>query len=350
MIPLNEYEAGQADEIAAWKSERPSLAMAAFRGLSRPLSRVAARVVPDGTIRAVVAKAESMSARFGGPEEIARMAAVHDVRELRDWTLEDCDRLAVTVSTPAHRRAMIEGAIAGLGGLVTETLDIPVLLTAALRSVYQIGYCYGYELNSELDRLFVLAIVELSTVDEPARRETLFRQLKSLVTPAANGQVTTQRVSLDNLAEGLLRNLTFGAVPIVGDPAWMLMDYDFIRRVDITARRVFQERWLKDRGKLDEIYPSPLSQRRSSLEGGIDLVSQLVYLGSFGIAFGVVFPVTLAARGIAGFDNSLVRGFRQGAGDAARDAAGFVSRIRLATAATESASRSPSKVSTSSLT
>ena len=58
MVPLNEYEACQADEIAAWKSERPSLVMAAFRGLSRPLSRLAAKIVPDGTIRRVVAKAE----------------------------------------------------------------------------------------------------------------------------------------------------------------------------------------------------------------------------------------------------------------------------------------------------
>ena len=67
MVPLNEYEARQADEIAAWKSERPSLVMAAFRGLSRPLSRLAARVVPAGTIPALVAKAEAMSEKFGGP-------------------------------------------------------------------------------------------------------------------------------------------------------------------------------------------------------------------------------------------------------------------------------------------
>ncbi len=135
MVPLNEYEARQADEVAAWKSERPSLVMAAFRGLSRPLSRLAARVVPHGTVRALVAKAEAMSEKFGGPEEIARMAGVHDIRELRDRTLEECDRLAVTISTPAQRQAMMEGAIAGLGGVVTETLNVPVLLTAALRSL-----------------------------------------------------------------------------------------------------------------------------------------------------------------------------------------------------------------------
>lgn len=135
MVPLNEYEARQADEIAAWKSERPSLVMAAFRGLSRPLSRLAARVVPRETIRALIAKAEAMSEKFGGPAETARMAGVHDIRELRDRTLEECDRLAVTISTPAQRQAMMEGAIAGLGGVVTETLNVPVLLTAALRSI-----------------------------------------------------------------------------------------------------------------------------------------------------------------------------------------------------------------------
>jgi EcsC protein family len=348
MVPLNEYEARQADEIAVWKSERPSLVMAAFRGLSRPLSRLAARVVPDGTIRALVSKAETMSAKFGGWDEIARLAGVHDIRELRKWTLEECDRLAVTIDTPAQRQAMIEGAIAGLGGVVTEILNIPILLSAALRSVYRIGYCYAYRLDSEIDRLFVLAILELSTADEPARREALFQQLKNLSRPAANGLAPAKPVSLDGVEGDLLQDLTFGAVPILGDLTSILMDYDFIRRVDITARRVFQERWLKDHGKLDEIHAAPVSQRRSSLEGGIDLVAQLVYLGSFSVAFGVVFPLTLAARGAAGFDNSLIRGAKQGAGDAALDADRFLSRIRPAMAAAGPATaKAPAELSAS---
>ena len=348
MVPLNEYEARQADEIAAWKSERPSLVMAAFRGLSRPLSRLAARVVPHETIRALVAKAEAMSEKFGGPEEIARMAGVHDIRELRDRTLEECDRLAVTISTPAQRQAMMEGAIAGLGGVVTETLNVPVLLTAALRSIYRIGYCYGYPLDTEIDRLFVLAILELSTADEPVRRQALFQQLKNLGTHVANGQAPAKPVSLDGVEEALFEDLAFGAVPIVGDVTSILMDYDFIRRVDTTARRVFQERWLKDHGKIDEIHPAPVSQRRSSLEGGIDLVAQLAYLGSFGVAFGVAFPLTLVARRAAGFDNSLVRGVKQGADDAARDADRFLLGIRSAMAAAESAAaESPPELSVS---
>ncbi len=333
MVPLNEYEVRQADEIAAWKSERPSLVMAAFRGLSRPLSRLAARLVPDGAIHKVVAKAEAMSENLGGPAEIVRLAGVTDIRMLHDVTLEECDRLAVTISTPAQRRAMMEGALAGLGGVVTETLNIPLLLTPALRSIYRIGYCYGYPLDAEIDRFFVLAILELSTIDEPARRQALFEQLESLGTHRVNGSTPARPVSMDSLEEDLLRDLAFGAVPILGDLTWIFMDYDFIRRVDITARRVFQGRWLKDHGKLEEIHPAPRSQRRSSLEGGVDLVAQLVYLGSFGVGFGLAFPLILIARGTSGLDNSLTRGVKQGAGDASRDADRFLLRIRSSMAA-----------------
>ncbi len=343
MIPLNEYEACQADEIAAWKSERPSLVMVAFRGLSRPLSRLASRAVPHDKFQVLVAKAEAMSQRFGGPEEIVRLAGVHDVEELRHRPLEQCDRLAMSISTPAQREAMIEGAVAGLGGVVTEALNIPVLLAASIRSISRIGYCYGYRLDRELDRLFVLAILELSTADDPARRQFLFGQLKNLDEPADKDQAPPERVSLEGVEQDLIEDLAFGAVPILGDLTSILMDYDFVRRVDISARRVFQERWLKDHGKLEEIHPAAMSQRRSSLEGGIDLTSQLVYLGSFGLAFGVAFPLVLMARGAAGFDNSLVRGVKQGAGDATRDADRFLSRFRSTMAFRSPAARLPAE-------
>ena len=58
-------------------------------------------------------------------------------------------------------------------------------------------------------------------------------------------------MDLDGVRTAMLEDLAFGAVPILGDLTSILMDYDFVRRVDITARRVFQERWLKDHGKVE---------------------------------------------------------------------------------------------------
>jgi len=323
MIPLDEYEAGQADEIAAWKSERPSLVMAAFRGISRPLSRLASKVVPEATVRSLMEKAEHPSERFGGQEEVARRAGVRNIRELRTRTLRECDRLAATVSAPAERQAMIEGAVAGVGGVITETINVPVLLAATLRSIARIGHCYGYPLDTEIDRVFVLGILELSTVDDPARRLELFRQLRDLSTGPSKGKP----LGLEGVSSAMFEDLAFGSVPILGDVTSILMDYDFVRRVDITARRVFQERWLKDRGKLDEIFPAPESRRRSSLEGGVDLLAQMAYVGSYGIAFGITLPLAVIAQGAASYDNSLVRGCKQGARHAAEDADRFLDRI-----------------------
>jgi hypothetical protein len=332
MIPLDEYEARQADEIAAWKSERPSLVMAAFRGVSRPLSRLLARIVPDETLRTVAAKAEELSQRYAAPEEIAQKAGVESLEDLRSWTLAECDALAATISAPAERRALVEGAVAGLGGIVTETLNVPILLAATLRSIFRIGHCYGFPLYSEIDRLFVLGILELSTADDPARRQALCRLLQELGADQAaslgNGKATGKGIHLNGLEQSLLEDLAIGAVPLVGDLTWMLMDYDFVRRVDITARRVFQERWLRKRGKVTEIFPAHASRRRSSVQGAVDLAAQLCYAGSYGLAFGLTFPATLAARGISSFENPVSQGARQGAAHAVRDADRFLESLR----------------------
>jgi hypothetical protein len=326
MVPLNEYEAKVADEIAAWKSERPSLVMVAFRGLSRPLSRLCSRFIPDDAMRALVTKAEAMSKHFGGQDEIARKAGVRDLRELKAWPLEECDRLAATTSAPAERQAMVEGAVAGLGGLVTETLNVPILLAASLRSIYRVGHCYGYPLDSEIDRLFVLGNLELATADDPVRRQALDGQLRDLDPDAAKSQAG-KTMNLKGVEDDLLEDLAFGAVPIVGDLTSILMDYDFVHRVDITARRVFQERWLRDRGKVTVIFPASESRRRSSLEGGIDVVAQLCYAACYSLAFGVTLPLALLTRAASSSENPAALGARRGAADAARDADRFLAQL-----------------------
>ncbi len=347
MIPLNEYEARQADEIAAWKSERPSLVMAAFRSLSRPLSQLASRAVPHDRFQALVSKAETMSQRFGGPEEIARLAGVHDIGELRRRPLEECDRLAMTISSPAQREAMIEGAVAGLGGVVTEALNIPILLAAALRSIYRVGYCYGYRLDHETDRLYVLTTLELSAADDPARRQALFEQLKVLVQPEDQVQPAIEQVSLDGVEEDLIEDLAFGVVPILGDVTSILMDYDFIRRVDISARRVFQEALAQGSRQARRDLPRGREPEAKLLRGRhrSGLAPCLHWQLRDRVRRGVSPHPDRA--GATGFDNSAARGVKQGAGAATRDAHRFASRLRSAMDAGSATSQSSAELSVS---
>jgi hypothetical protein len=302
MEPLNDYEAARAREIAAWKSERPSLLMAAFRGVGRPLSRLLVRFVPDSAVHSLAMKADAVSRNLVGTPGIGSKASGETAARTR--SLAECDALAHHHSGTAERRALLEGAIAGIGGILTATLNVPVLLAATQRTIFRIGHCYGYPLDSEEDRFIVLGILELSTADAPERRQAVLQQL--LILSARSGQrqhskpgtePNTLPVSLAGLEEVLLQDLALGAIPLVGDITWIPMNFDIVRRTDITARRFFQERWLRDRTKLVEIEPSRTSLRRSSLRGGLSMLGHLGYACVYGLSFGAVLPLAVAARG-----------------------------------------------------
>ena len=64
----------------------------------------------------------------------------------------------------------------------------------------------------------------------------------------------------------------------------------------------------------------PVSRRRSSVDGVADLLAQLTYVGSTASPLASRCRWPFVAKKAAAFDNPLVRGFKQGAADAAGDA------------------------------
>ncbi len=175
-MPLNDYEAEQVRQISSWKSECPSLLMETYHGLCRPISGLVARVVPKGLVNKALTEVEEVAEKGDGAEDILKSAGASDVGELLHRPLEECDRLARTVSARAEHLALLEGvvpaaggvAIPGVGGAVTSIVETPLLLTATLRAVRRIGHCYGFRLDSNADRRFVLAILDMANVDDPA--------------------------------------------------------------------------------------------------------------------------------------------------------------------------------------
>jgi hypothetical protein len=319
---LTEYESAQVAEIAAWKAEQPGAVSKALQGIRAPLGRIVGRVVPGSMVRTIAEKAEVLVEAHDGVREIAREAGVDDVGELRYRPLQECDRLAAAVSARAQRMALAEGAAAGIGGIVTELGNIPVLIAAAERAVRRIGHCYGYPLDTEAERRFVLGVLELSTVDDPARRRRLRERL---VVPAATSGAGSHGPSLNGVKKEVVNELLLEAVPLLGDVASVALDYAFMRRVDLTARRVFQERWLRDLGKVAEIPPADPAPGRQThtLRAACDLVSEAVYLGGYGAGFVVTAPVALAAALASRLPAPVVRGAAAGARDAAVSADQF---------------------------
>jgi hypothetical protein len=226
---------------------------------------------------------------------------------------------------------------------VTAVADVPVLLAAALRAIRRIGHCYGFPLESDADRRFILAVLDLANQDKVVgTEETRLGLWKPDGPPEriADGSGPAEEVE-----QSVIDDIVLDSVPFLGDLSNLVLDYAFVRRADITARRVFQERWLRTNGKVERIAPAAETHRRSSLEGAVNVGSELVYVSAYGVSFGATFPATLAGLAAVAVAPEIVRtGFADGAQAARRDSEQFLdglSRPRLASEPTNGLALQP---------
>lgn len=65
--------------------------------------------------------------------------------------------------------AVTQGAVTGVAGLLGAAIDVPASITLALRSIYQTGRAYGFELDSERDQdvvEYIFKQIDLSLIAE----------------------------------------------------------------------------------------------------------------------------------------------------------------------------------------
>ena len=189
-----------------------------------------------------------------------------------------------------RRRAIVESTAAGVAGILGAALYVPVLLGAAIRAIRRIGHCYGYPLATERDRFYVMGVLELATADEPEVRQNIRARLYLLM-----HDPKTAPLELHGVRQALAEDVAIEALPVLGEVAAVVLDYAFMRRVDDAARRVFQERWLRRRGKVLVIPPAEDGLRSQSLSVAWEASREVVYLGSFGMGFVATLPMAAAA-------------------------------------------------------
>ena len=191
----------------------------------------------------VIAKSYQLALKLAGKDDIKTRAEVKDVREMLKKSLEDCDRLAFETGVFSQVFATAEGAATGAGGVFTTLIDIPLLLIFALRTILKIGHCYGYPLDQHKDQRFVLGVLIAATSGTLPSKRYRLDQLHSLEEMII--EESQEEILADEVLSFLFQLEIFAGVPGIGAISGGLLNLAFMRRVDNTARRVFQERWLR---------------------------------------------------------------------------------------------------------
>jgi hypothetical protein len=271
MDELNEYERAQVRAIADWKKEEPGVVSQAFGIIVEPLAWLVQKVVPESAIAGALDFASTAGQWLTDTEDILHEAEAKKVSELRPKNLQLSDRLADNVHNWAIGIAVAEGAATGAFGLFGAPVDVPAIITIAMRTIHKIGVCYGYECESEHDRNFVRGILAASganSMEEKLGALATLQALKVIVArqtwkgmaeKAAQSQLSKEAalVGLRNLAKQLGVNITkrraLAAIPAIGALVGGSVNGWYIKDVGWAARRSFQERWLAENGKLIEI-------------------------------------------------------------------------------------------------
>jgi hypothetical protein len=167
---LTAYEAEQVDQVVARKSKPLNPIAEAWNLTVLQAAKLVTLLIPEALVRSAIESSYDAAQKFAAPARIAHEAGVRDIKELKNKPLEECDRLAHRASIAARTLGTTEGAVTGVGGILTTTIDVPLLFISALRTIVRISHCYGYGGDEARDRYFNLAVLTIATAGTLASR------------------------------------------------------------------------------------------------------------------------------------------------------------------------------------
>jgi len=270
---LGEYEKDQIHAIDEWRRGKPGGISTALGFVMFPISVLIQTIIPKAAIRDVLRSASATAERLADEGDVIRKGDVSEIEVLRRKDLRLSDQIANEMHNWAIGIASAEGFGSGMCGIYGLALDIPFIITFALRTIHKIGLCYGYRNKDEKGKRFVLALLSAAsanTVSEKAEAVKLLRAIdvmiakqtmKTVVEKAVQQQLGKEAVliSMKNLGRQLGINITerkvLQAIPAIGAAVGGSVNAWFINDVAWAARRAFQERWLIENDRIAVDFP-----------------------------------------------------------------------------------------------
>lgn len=259
------YEQQQIKAIQVWQAQGPKLTSVLAGLLNAPVIKFVDKMIPDSAIQAALETACRMGEKLTNSQSIITQANIRHIGDLFYANLQVCDDLANKTHDRAIYMAAAEGGLTGASGLVGVAVDVPTLITLALRTIYQTALCYGFELKGEEGRHVALRIFSIASANSLKEKEAA---LLSLVTIKQMLQQQTwlqiQQVAFNTMGKeafvvvlkelaaqvgiNLTKRKALAIVPMVGAAIGASVNASFIKEVGWAARRTFQEMWLLQHG------------------------------------------------------------------------------------------------------
>ncbi|TCP58147.1 EcsC family protein [Tumebacillus sp. BK434] len=184
-----------------------------------------------------------------------RIAAVthHPVAsldEVRALPITLMKQSALDLRKSRQNFATAQGAVAGLGGVFTLAIDIPFLLGMSLKTIQDVGMCYGYDPLEKSERVFIIKCLQFTSSDIVGKKAIL-EELSSMHLPERNRQMFSQlqgwREVLLMQTENFGWKKLFQLVPVAGILFGAYLNRKTIDEVAETALMLYGKRRIMER-------------------------------------------------------------------------------------------------------
>ena len=285
MAKLNSSEQAILKEIAAWKAENPSFLNRATDFVSKPLSWLTEKLIPEdvrgsvsGVTETIVEKLQDASKWTVNPEDVLKSTRefeieVSTIQGLRKANIHDLDHVSEKFIEQNTRVGAISGVGTGVIGWPGLIADLPALFLLSLRSIYQIALSYGFDPNGEglredqkaYEMEFMMRVFKTATAADKVQKQMALTELRDFeagfnkeVYGEVAGDFTTKQISrgatsfvsriiIKEIVERTIIKKAVGLVPGLGAVFSGGFNYVYLKDVGEAAFMLYRERFLLDK-------------------------------------------------------------------------------------------------------
>lgn len=148
-------------------------------------------------------------------------AGVQHLEELTQ-DISRSERISRALAEQNKWIASVQGAVTGATGVIGSAVDIPVSIVMSLRTIYQVGRSYGFELNKETEQEIVQYIFKQIDLGLIAEKQAILMAIKAISNTLETHDVhqLQKLVGSSNDIEALKRWLTNEE----GDAKWQWLN------------------------------------------------------------------------------------------------------------------------------
>ncbi len=285
MAKLNSAEQTILDEIAGWKGRKPSFLNRATDVVSKPITWLTEKVIPDSVRASAGSMAESLAEKLRDltqltvdKEKVLEATRQYEidsqtVLELRKASIFDLDNVSKEFISDNTRMAALSGVGTGLVGWPGLIADLPTLFMISLRTIHQIAICYGFDLNDEngepghreFELEYMMRVFKVATSADVIQKQRGLSELKDFemgreieLAEGVGGEFTARQMGknatslvsqriIREIVEQTISKKAAALVPGLGAIFSAGFNYVYLQDVGDAAFMLYRERFLLDK-------------------------------------------------------------------------------------------------------